>query len=316
MYAALAQGQLILAKDVQSTNQYICPQCLQPVQWIKSPRPYFRHYSQSIQATSHTQHDKGKRQLAKWLQQTESQVALEVSCLQEKRRCDVQFYDRHQQVWAVEYQCAPLSASNLAQRHKDYRIGQFLDWWCLGPRYFQQWSRAQKFIQYQSQWGYFIPFLVDAGSKPIIWSHLQWQGPRLYYRQLVLPTWHFEQPSTQPVVTQQRTYHYSTSQLLRLGQSSSGRSIQLLYYEHGLSFLKLSQLSFPWVVAPYWPSQRACHRFLMTALIWYRYKSTSFEQLLVQQQHRLQQHSPLISHEIALSINRWRIWVQLSAQII
>lgn len=159
MQLALTQDQrLITPQQAHPQERLICPNCKQPVRLVKGQRRcYFRHLiPPSPQAGESRIHLAGKDQLFLKYQQAACYVATEVSLPQFKRRIDV-LVQTNTQRWALEYQCSPISAEQLAQRTQAYQQANMQVRWIFGPRYTQP-SRYQQ--QLMTQWISKQPCLV------------------------------------------------------------------------------------------------------------------------------------------------------------
>lgn len=268
MYAALQDdGRLIQATPQLSRQQhYWCPQCRQAVVLARSAqgRPFFRHRQRLATNLETTRHEQGKITLQQALQAQGIAAAMEVNVRQadNQRRADV-FWRGQQQDWALEFQCAPMTAAELRQRHRSYQALATVDVWLLGATYWQHGPSlaARHFISYRRQWGYFLAYWYPERRCVKLVNHLQYRPPagRLYYESQWLSLaqflTQFPAPTARPRLPQRplALSYDPRPWLLRQAQWSqpTWQTLQQRCYEAGWSLLDLPRaLWLPSVLPP------------------------------------------------------------------
>lgn len=195
MYAAiLSDGELINAECAikQVTGPYFCPRCGQVVQLLqnKQGQAFFRHRSQQLGGAERPLHLAGKQGLAESLANMEIEAKTEWRLgAASERRADLAFSLNHQ-LFALEFQCAPLALKELQDRHRSYQTLAVTEYWLLGTTYLQPKTlkSALKFCAYQPQWGYYLVFWLVDQQRLVLFSHLHFRPPatRVYYERHVI----------------------------------------------------------------------------------------------------------------------------------
>ncbi|WP_125607761.1 competence protein CoiA [Lapidilactobacillus bayanensis] len=257
MYAALNQRyQLTYAINGQLGENYYCPQCYLPVQFIMattSQRPHFRHYSRPQDYDGETAlHLQGKVALQSALQKLGVVAEQEVTLGTDERRADVLWHAR-EQTYAFEFQCAILSVAELQQRHSSYQALKVTDIWLLGQTYLNQYlqyptKKALKFISYRYLWGYFVAVWLPEKATVRVFHHLAFTPPQsqVVFKRTDYTLAAFLQGYLQisqgltelPLITLNFDPSYWLAQQLNF-QCSSWLSLQTACYEHGLNLLSL-----------------------------------------------------------------------------
>lgn len=159
MQLALTQTQqLVTPQQAPANERLTCPHCGQAVRLVRGQRrSYFRHLMPPTpRAGESSVHLAGKDQLFLKFKRTDRQIETEVNLPEFKRRIDVLVHTKEQRL-ALEYQCSPISAWQLAQRTQAYQQAKLQVRWIFGPRYTHP-SRYQQ--QLMTQWISKQPCLV------------------------------------------------------------------------------------------------------------------------------------------------------------
>lgn len=164
-YALNFQNQLIHASLASKSDQYFCPTCYQQVRLRISKLNicYFAHiHSVSIKDRHETNiHRTGKQLLMKWGAELGYEVQTEIYFKDIKRRADIVLVQKDRQV-IMEYQCSPITTTELLKRSKAYsRIGlQYI--WIVGKKYQLQGKISQQnaqFFKYHPNIGFYYIYL-------------------------------------------------------------------------------------------------------------------------------------------------------------
>ena len=259
MYAALnLENQLVYASQAISGDAYLCPRCQKSVQLIESVagnRPYFRHLQKiPFRQTESELHRRGKQQLQTILQREKGVVESEVTLGIDERRADVLWLTERQTI-ALEFQCANISTTELAERHVSYQRLQIKDIWLLGETYlttdqYRPKKNALKFICYGEEWGYYLAFWLPDRAVVRLFRQLAFQPPKTEVTFQVddLQLAQFLQISYRgtsnltvfPKVCLSFDPSYFLAQQLNL-QQSNWLSLQTSCYERGFSLQSLPQ---------------------------------------------------------------------------
>lgn len=269
LYAALdSKHQLIYAINANQHEHYFCPQCQKIVQWIDSRehrRPYFRHQSPELVVRQEGRlHVEGKRQLQVYLQLEPGVVESEISVGDSERRADV-LWLTERQTFAFEFQCASLSTAELRERHQSYQRLQTQDVWLLGETYlstnrYQPKKNALKFMDYRSEWGYYLAFWLPDLGEIRLFRQLAFEPPHvgLRFKVAQLSLREFVRVVQQPrqlladLPHLPLTFNPSAFLAQQLNfQQSSWLTLQTQCYEHGFSLQQLpSELWLPQRLPP------------------------------------------------------------------
>ncbi|KRK89716.1 competence protein [Levilactobacillus koreensis JCM 16448] len=180
MLIALVEQKLVDAKDAARCDDYCCPACQQTVILHHGTRvqPYFAHKSLgdcAVATEGETQqHVVGKRQLAKFFRGW-GPVTLEKILPEIQQRADCWVARAHPV--AVEFQCSPINAEQVAQRTAGYRQLGVYPCWLLGERFGRQkigWSLIDRFASPLRGWGLCLLFW-DVGRQQIRLVHHLYQ---------------------------------------------------------------------------------------------------------------------------------------------
>ncbi|WP_164508073.1 competence protein CoiA [Lapidilactobacillus wuchangensis] len=320
MYAALQENNVLInaQTDLSRQARYRCPNCRQPVQLVISGRgrAFFRHCAafSGDNAESHL-HEQGKKQLYQEMNRLGVAAKLEVPLgHHQERRADV-FWQHHQQSWALEFQCAPLSLIELSERHQSYRDLQVREIWLLGATY---WSAqrvpikaARQFICYGASWGYYLAYWQPQTDRVCLFKHLCYLPPanQLFYQLnwLSLPQFvqAVAQQQTQPPLSYIPEQPLLYDPRLWLGEqllwpSSSWRSWQDRCYQQGLNLNDLPQILWLPKVLP--PTVKRWSVLLERQIAWYlRFHELTWRQ---RSQLYLQSNWPLLPTDEPNQLNQ------------
>lgn len=161
---ALQDQQLVQATvSLTKMDQFQCPVCYQTVR-LKigdKVRPYFAHINQTCEYQTLSEaesldHLSGKLGLQTILAQ-EGEVFLEVVMPEIEQRADLVLEN-----WLViEYQCSPITRSEIERRTQKYRQLKYEVLWIFGPKFYQQKTTHAKLdkIREKGEIAYYLPKL-------------------------------------------------------------------------------------------------------------------------------------------------------------
>lgn len=133
-----SQGVLVLASQAKSNIEYFCPNCCSRVCLKISPRGhhFFAHVRKSRDNLigESQEHQLGKQQIYSWLTKLGYHPHLEVYLQKIKQRPDI-IFKLNSQVIVVEFQCSPLTFTEIQRRNRGYKSLGIQVWWILGKRY-------------------------------------------------------------------------------------------------------------------------------------------------------------------------------------
>lgn len=176
------QRRLVAAFRAHLKQQYWCPWCGAPlhVRRGRVNRAYFAHEAPLTGAGrgETSQHASGKRQLVALVRQAGYAAHLEHPLPASRQRPDI-LAGR----WALEYQCAPLSAAAYRHRMKGYRQAGVAVLWLLGSRYVLNRTRplswqTAKFLRWRPQLGWYLTY-YDVFWQRLGVAYNLWQAPFL-----------------------------------------------------------------------------------------------------------------------------------------
>lgn len=188
-------GQLVVATaDLSQRAQYCCPKCQQPVVLKKgaTKAPYFAHQTSILGHGESQIHQLGKQAIGQLAALLHYQVQYEVA-VNHQQRADVLL--QKQQPVVIEYQCSPLTITQLTARTHGYQASGLTVWWVVGQRYWPQHHHlsAQQlaFIQYRPDWGFYLVGYQPQQQQWLLYHHIVtfdfngywWQVERLNYHQ-------------------------------------------------------------------------------------------------------------------------------------
>lgn len=167
IYAKNQLKAYVNATDAQRADQYFCPSCSGKVILKRGALKvaHFAHCSHSCAAFSEgetNEHLAGKRLLVRMWQQVTPQVELEAYQADLRQRPDVLCNFTTGQSLALEFQCAPLSISQMIHRSTGYQNAHFKYLWLLGQRHYPQRNLTQQnaqFIRWHKNLGFYLIFL-------------------------------------------------------------------------------------------------------------------------------------------------------------
>lgn len=175
--------QLVAAVQAHPDQTYWCPQCgaVVRVRRGRVNRAYFAHESTaiSVDPKETAQHATGKRQLVTLVRQAGHSADLERSLPTSRQRPDI-LAGR----WALEYQCAPLSASAYRHRMHGYRRAGVAVLWLLGSRYALKRTLSRQtaqFLRWRPQLGWHLTY-YDVSQQRLGVAYDLWQAPFLPLR--------------------------------------------------------------------------------------------------------------------------------------
>lgn len=180
LYAKNQANQLILAKEAQKKACYYCPSCQQKV-FLKQGTlkiPHFAHQKRGCQSFSEgetPQHLLGKQLLARLFRQIGYQVQIEAYQIDLKQRPDL-LVTKQGQVYAIEYQCAPLSVTEMVKRTQGYLKKGWKCWWILGMKHLLKQKMTQQqaqFMRYHPKLGCYLTYLDSQKQMIIMFWGLQ-----------------------------------------------------------------------------------------------------------------------------------------------
>lgn len=164
-YALNSQNQMIHVSSADLSQQYYCPVCHQLVRLRvgKSKSNHFAHENVSFSKQHHETdiHQAGKKLLMKWGSELGYVVQSEIYFRKIKRRADVIFKLPRFQV-AVEYQCSPISPTELTKRSQAYFQTGMRYIWFVGKRYCLHEKISQQnaqFFRYHPNIGFYFIYL-------------------------------------------------------------------------------------------------------------------------------------------------------------
>lgn len=206
----------------RSEETFYCPVCKEKVhlklgtikQW------HFAHESmKSCVGSSEPEsplHLNGKRQLYSWLARQQVQVALEPYIPSIQQRPDILF-KAHEQVYALEFQCSPITVERLLARTQGYHSKNILPLWIIGKPHMQGKQTLQNLKAYE-------------------WCMLQeyQNSPQLFL------TYYF--PSKQTFLFLENILPLSTKKVLVTPQKVPLKSVifQDLFFRHRIEDIKLA----------------------------------------------------------------------------
>ncbi|NVY96802.1 hypothetical protein HU830_06490 [Lactobacillus sp. DCY120] len=184
---------LIYAADYQQERPLFCPQCHRRVQFVMGDkkRPFFRHLSPKTHFNNESAiHRQGKQWLGAFFRPwgpTEFEVWAPPD-----QRIDVLVHQKRS--LAVEYQCAPIGADELAFRQHSYWKKKFHPVWIFGEKHYQQATKLahlQRIVSYSPVWEFYVLFKLP--QENYLRLHYQYQvrpeSRKLYWQQQILSTW-------------------------------------------------------------------------------------------------------------------------------
>ncbi|HIX01204.1 MAG TPA: hypothetical protein H9861_00405 [Candidatus Ligilactobacillus excrementigallinarum] len=255
-FAMNTKKQLVHISEIQAGCQYYCPLCHAIVRVRKNnkQKAYFVHVSKRRHVTKgETQlHKLGKQLLAKWAAQLGYQVKLEYWIAAFKQRADVYLEQDNTQI-ILEYQCSPLSSTELIQRTKGYYEAGIKCLWIVGKRYLIKKRITQKqaqFFHYRSDWGFYYLYLnVEAQRLELYYQILSADFLRPIYRVKYFSSLaeliQFKRQNFQSQILPKISAQQRVKQIKRLNQicfQTKGRKfeIQKACYLHHQNFRELA----------------------------------------------------------------------------
>ncbi|MBZ2200685.1 MAG: competence protein CoiA family protein [Lentilactobacillus hilgardii] len=173
MLVAQFNGQLIQAneiklkrKDKHEKRRYVCPRCQEPVMFKHghSRIAHFSHFSVSecpFNENESQVHLEGKIRFKKEFLSLGHEAVLEHSFTQIGQRADVYIPDSQT---VVEYQCSPISFSEIKRRTQGYLSVAKRVFWILGARYntgIYHRDTVARFSRYHQQLGFYFVCYSD-----------------------------------------------------------------------------------------------------------------------------------------------------------
>ena len=259
MKVALTEtGKLVKAATAIAKGRYYCPQCHRPLRLCAGHyrNKYFAHVAENkpkLGSEESRRHKIGKTRLRDYFMKLGLEVQTEYYFPSIKRRGDV-VVRAHGEIYVIEYQCSPITVSEIRQRTYDYQQVSKHVYWIAGPQHCKEkglLATMQKFGRYATRYGWWF----------LAWDALADNTPWLFYqvyRQLFGKITYLKQPllvndSKISIQTKPNSLTNSTNlirevrQLERhvLGTKIDQRylKVQQLCYEKGHSLLGC-----PWVV--------------------------------------------------------------------
>ena len=175
--------QLVAAAQAHSGQIYWCPQCgaVVRVRRGRVNRAYFAHKSVPTGASREEtdQHVAGKHQLVTLVRQAGYSAELEHALPASRQRPDI-LAGR----WALEYQCAPLSAATYRHRMRGYQQAGVAVLWLLGSRYVLKRTLSRQtaqFLRWRPQLGWHLTY-YDVSRQRLGVAYDLWQVPFLPLR--------------------------------------------------------------------------------------------------------------------------------------
>ncbi|MBU9789716.1 competence protein CoiA [Lentilactobacillus sp. IMAU92037] len=179
MIVAMSHNQLVSATSVGNYDQgdFICPCCRQPVIYKHGQYriPHFSHKSKldcvGFSENESQTHLKGKLMFKQQVEAIGHLVEIEATMMSIEQRADV-FLPNDQLV--LEYQCSPISFSEIARRTRNYRSLGYDVIWILGDRRRTGILRSEavaKFARFHPQLGFYIIFYSVANNQ--FWLYFQ-----------------------------------------------------------------------------------------------------------------------------------------------
>lgn len=254
MYAALLNGQLILAKLASGQQgQFRCPRCQKQVILVASQQrsPFFKHVCLSTGQGEEQEHFMSKCLLKSALTAAGLPARLEVPLAAGLIRADVLASPK----LAFEVQCAPLSQAEFAYRHACYQEIKITDVWVVGQRHFlgkRLKSSQLIYVRKNTRWGaYYLE--VRPNSHQLSLKYNIWQQPwqnRLFYQQCLFSLdefglaklWHFEPELVRPRLDPNRQRAFLAVQIRR--KTKMGRDLAQFLYEHQLQLAEVTEQAF------------------------------------------------------------------------
>lgn len=260
MKVALTEAsRLVNATTALTGQKYYCPQCHRPLRLCggRYRGKYFAHFAQSktkVGSEETNRHQIGKKRLRDYFVKLGLTVETEYYFPKIKRRGDVVVWARGE-IYVIEYQCSPITVTEIRQRTYDYhQVGNHV-YWIAGPRYVtgKGWlATVQKFGHFTTRYGWWF----------LAWDALREDSPGLFYRVqrcLFGDVSYLKQPllalnSKEGLLSQPQIQTVDSKELIRqarqlehyvLGTQTDARylKIQQLCYERGYSLLGC-----PWIV--------------------------------------------------------------------
>lgn len=183
MLIAMADSQLVNATELirQKTipKQLVCPCCQQPVIYKHGDRriAHFSHKSNAICAGfsegESQAHLKGKLAFKQQLEKMGHAAVLEYHLPTIEQRADVLLPD---QQLILEYQCSPISYSDISRRTSNYKSLGYDVLWILGDRHLNAVNRLDgvaKFARFQPRLGFFIVYYSADRRQLKLHYHIQ-----------------------------------------------------------------------------------------------------------------------------------------------
>lgn len=183
MLIAMADSQLVNATELirQKTipKQLVCPCCQQPVIYKHGDRriAHFSHKSNAICAGfsegESQAHLKGKLAFKQQLEKMGQAAVLEYHLPTIEQRADVLLPD---QQLILEYQCSPISYSDISRRTSNYKSLGYDVLWILGDRHLNAVNRLDgvaKFARFQPRLGFFIVYYSADRRQLKLHYHIQ-----------------------------------------------------------------------------------------------------------------------------------------------
>lgn len=179
MIVAMSHNQLVSATSVGNHDQddFVCPCCRQPVIYKHGQYriPHFSHKSKvdciGFSENESQTHLKGKLMFKQQVEAMGHPVEIEATMMSIEQRADV-FLPDDQLV--LEYQCSPISFSEIARRTRNYRSLGYDVIWILGDRRRTGILRSEavaKFARFHPQLGFYIIFYSVANNQ--FWLYFQ-----------------------------------------------------------------------------------------------------------------------------------------------
>ncbi len=155
-----------------------CPNCRGIVHVRGGPQKrmqlHFAHQKGECAWSTETEsvrHARGKMVLANWLRKQfpQATISLEERLPEPNRIADIFVTHASGELWAIEFQCAPLDVDEWQRRHAAYRNAQILDIWIIGSN---RREKQEAFIEAIIRARQEVMFLDPLVTPPRIW--LRW----------------------------------------------------------------------------------------------------------------------------------------------
>jgi len=157
-------GQLVSAGDavLLGSGQYFCPRCQKPVQLKGGQQtvPYFAHQTKVVGGGGESDaHQTGKVAIAALANALGWQADFEL-VVNPEQRADVYLTKPNCESQVIEYQCSPLTPTQLLKRTQGYHASGLAVTWIVGDRFrfkSRHLSRQQlAFLNYCPAWGFYL----------------------------------------------------------------------------------------------------------------------------------------------------------------